>query len=199
MKGKVIAGFAYQIQVDGLLAGQRGNLEAIVNSSPSHSSTLENFAWIKTCNQFHMSTLAEIYEQDFYAWLIRNAELLHQGRLSEIDIEHIAEELEGMSRSERRELMSRLAMLLAHLLKWIYQPYKRSRSWRATIEGQREDLRALLAESPSLKPELEQKLNDAYRRAKIEAEKQTRISEDRFPEACPFTLGEVLDNEFWPD
>jgi hypothetical protein len=113
-----------------------------------------------------MNKMAETYEQDFYAWAIHNAELLRQGRLSEIDVEHIAEELECMGRSERRELMSRLAVLLAHLLKWVYQPHRRSRSWRAAIEGQREDLKVLLEESPSLKPELEQKLNEAYRRAK---------------------------------
>jgi hypothetical protein len=146
-----------------------------------------------------MNKIAETYEQDFYAWAIHNAELLRQGRLSEIDVEHIAEELECMGRSEKRELMSRLGVLLAHLLKWVYQPYRRSRSWRATIKAQREDLKALLEESPSLKPELEQKLNEAYRRAKIEAEKQTGINEDRFPEACPFSLEETLDNDFWPD
>jgi hypothetical protein len=146
-----------------------------------------------------MNKIAETYEQDFYAWAIHNAELLRQGRLSEIDVEHIAEELECMGRSEKRELMRRLGVLLAHLLKWVYQPHRRSRSWRATIEGQREDLKALLEESPSLKPELEQKLNEAYRRAKIEAEKQTGIHKNRFPETCPFSLKEALDNDFWPD
>jgi hypothetical protein len=139
-----------------------------------------------------MNKIAEIYEQDFYAWAMRNVELLRQGRLSEIDVEHVAEELETMGRSERWELMSRLAMLLAHLLKWVYQPYRRSRRWRATIKIQREDIRALLEESPSLKPELEQKLSDAYRRAKIEAERQTGISEDRLPRGLPLYLGRDL-------
>jgi uncharacterized protein DUF29 len=139
-----------------------------------------------------MNKIAEAYEQDFYAWAMRNVELLRQGRLSEIDVEHVAEELETMGRSERWELMSRLAMLLAHLLKWVYQPYRRSRRWRATIKIQREDIRALLEESPSLKPELEQKLSDAYRRAKIEAERQTGISEDRLPRGLPLYLGRDL-------
>jgi hypothetical protein len=139
-----------------------------------------------------MNKIAETYEQDFYAWAMRNVELLRQGRLSEIDVEHVAEELETMGRSERWELMSRLAMLLAHLLKWVYQPYRRSRRWRATIKIQREDIRALLEESPSLKPELEQKLSDAYRRAKIEAERQTGISEDRLPRGLPLYLGRDL-------
>ncbi len=146
-----------------------------------------------------MNKLAETYEQDFYAWLMQNAALLRQGRISEIDVEHIAEELETMGRSERRELLSRLAVLLAHLLKWVYQPNRRSRSWRATIEGQREDLKVLIAESPSLKPELEQRIEEAYRRARIEAEKQTGIKKDYFPETCPFSLEQTLDNAFWPD
>lgn len=146
-----------------------------------------------------MNKLAETYEQDLYAWLMQNAALLRQGRLSEIDVEHIAEELETMGRSERRELMSRLAVLLAHLLKWVYQPHQRSRSWQAAIKGQREDLKTLSDESPSLKPELGQRLQEAYRRARIEAERQTGIEEDRFPETCPFSLEQTLDNAFWPD
>jgi Domain of unknown function DUF29. len=146
-----------------------------------------------------MNTLVDTYEQDFYAWLMQNAALLRQGRLAEIDVEHIAEELETMGRSERRELLSRLAVLLAHLLKWIYQPHRRSRSWQATIKGQREDLKTLIDESPSLKPELEQRLQEAYRRARIEAERQTGIKEDRFPETCPCSLEQTLDNTFWPD
>ena len=100
-----------------------------------------------------MNRIAETYEQDFYAWAIHNAELLRQGRLSEIDVEHIAEELECMGRSEKRELMSRLGVLLAHLLKWVYQPYRRSRSWRAqskpSAKTSRHSLKKALASNPN--------------------------------------------------
>jgi hypothetical protein len=70
----------------------------------------------------------QLYEKDFYAWANKNAELLRTGKLSEVDAENIAEELETMGRSEKRELTNRLAVLLAHLLKWVFQPELRSNS-----------------------------------------------------------------------
>src|SRR5579872_5517180 len=95
------------------------------------------------------------YEKDFYAWAVHNARLLRAGKLSEIDVENIAEEIESMGKSEKRELISRLAILLSHLLKWKCQPERRSRSWKLTIKEQRFELIDLLAESPSLKHEIE--------------------------------------------
>lgn len=92
-----------------------------------------------------------LYEQDFYAWANRNAQLIRAGKLSEIDVENIAEELEGMGRSEKRAFINRLAILLAHLLKWHFQPALRSRSWQYTIRAQRDQLYDLLEDSPSLK------------------------------------------------
>ncbi|MBF0551328.1 MAG: DUF29 domain-containing protein, partial [Deltaproteobacteria bacterium] len=92
----------------------------------------------------------ESYDRDFYAWTMNNAELIRQGRFSEIDIEHLAEELEGMGRSEKRALISRLAVLLAHLLKWTFHPGLRCTSWKYTIKEQRRRVLALLKDSPSL-------------------------------------------------
>jgi hypothetical protein len=106
--------------------------------------------------------VASSYEQDFYAWANSNARLLRAGRLSEVDAQNIAEEVETMGRSERRELMSRLSVLLAHFLKWQCQPERRSESWRNTIESQREDVLELLEENPSLHREANDRLNRAY-------------------------------------
>jgi hypothetical protein len=78
-------------------------------------------------------TAKDLYEQDFFEWTVQNAQLLRAGRLEEADLEHIAEEIEDMGRSERRELESRLSVLLSHLLKWRFQPSRRGRSWQATI------------------------------------------------------------------
>jgi hypothetical protein len=75
-----------------------------------------------------MEVIAD-YNKDFYAWLMKNADLLRQHKFNEVDIEHVAEELESMGKSEKRELTSRLTVLLAHLLKWKFQPALRSRSW----------------------------------------------------------------------
>lgn len=138
------------------------------------------------------------YEQDYYAWALQNATLLRQGRLSEIDVANIAEELEAMGRSERRELEHRLAVLLAHLLKWVYQPQQRGHSWRYTIEEQRLSLEQLLEDSPSLRAKLDAACNAAYRRAVLLAAKETGIHKSAFPAGSPFTLEQTL-GDYWPE
>src|ERR1700712_4659540 len=93
----------------------------------------------------------QLYDQDFYAWANEQAGLLRAGRLSEADIEHIAEEIESMGRSEKRELVNRLTVVLLHLLKWQFQPVLRGSSWRLTLEEQRNQLEDHIADNPSLK------------------------------------------------
>lgn len=141
----------------------------------------------------------QMYDQDFYAWTMRNAELIRQGRFSEIDVEHIAEELESMGRSEWYELVDRLAVLLAHLLKWQYQPERRGNSWRLTIEEQRRRVARRLRKNPSLKHGIEDTLAEAYQDAIIKTAKQTGLDRRSFPGICPFTLEQVLDTDFWPN
>jgi hypothetical protein len=138
------------------------------------------------------------YEKDFYAWAIHNAQLLREGKLSEIDIENVAEEIESMGKSEKRELINRLAILLAHLLKWQFQPIKQSNSWQLTIKEQRFQLIKLFEESPSLKHEIELKLAEAYEQAIIIAERETGVEEKNFPKNCPFSLQQALDQRFFP-
>ncbi|MFB2838717.1 DUF29 domain-containing protein [Floridanema evergladense] len=145
------------------------------------------------------STANPTYETDFYAWLLKSAELLRRGEFAELDLEQIAEELEGMARSDKRQLIDRLAVLLAHLLKWQYQPEKRSKSWQRTIREQRKRISLLLEDSPSLKYEIEEKLTDAYEIAVLSAANETGLDEDYFPESCEYALDEVLDSNFYPD
>jgi hypothetical protein len=139
------------------------------------------------------------YEKDFYSWLMKNAVLLREKRFAEIDADNIAEELEAMGRSEKRELISRLTVLIAHLLKWKHQAVKRSRSWKNTILTQRIDIDELLEDSPSLRNDLEAKIKRAYEKAKLKAEADTGIDKELFPEACPFSSEEIFDEEFFPD
>lgn len=146
-----------------------------------------------------MSMNANFYEQDFHAWAMRNAELIRQGKFSEIDAEHVAEELECMGRSERRELISRLTVLLTHLLKWQFQPILRGKSWRVTIKEQRRAVARCLKENPSLKSSLSDYLVEAYEDAILEAVKQTPFEETDFPVECTFGLNQILDDDFWPD
>lgn len=138
------------------------------------------------------------YEKDFYAWAIHNAQLLREGKLSEIDVENIAEEIESMGKSEKRELINRLAVLLAHLLKWEFQSERRGNSWRYTIKEQRLRLQALLKESPSLRKSLEENINHAYEHALVIAVGETDLSEKIFPKKCPFSLQQALDQVFLP-
>ena len=104
-----------------------------------------------------------------------------------------------MGKSEKRALLSRFTVLLAHLLKWQFQPAKRLRSWKNTILTQRIDIHELLEESPSLRHDLAEKLGTAYEKAKLSAEIETGIEARHFPVACPFTLGQLLDNDFFPE
>lgn len=137
------------------------------------------------------------YEEDFYAWALHNAQLIRSGKFQELDNNNIAEELEGMSRREKRAFVGRLALLLVHLLTWQYQPIRRSTSWKQTIKEQRNQLLRLLKESPSLKHDSLEKLTDAYEDAIVAAERETNFTE--FPRTCPFTFEECLDRDFFPD
>jgi hypothetical protein len=138
------------------------------------------------------------YDKDFYAWAMDNAKLLREGKLSDVDIENVAEEVESMGKSEKRELLSRLSVLIAHLLKWSYQPIKRSKSGELTIQEQRFELIDLLNDSPSLKRELEKQLSRIYQKALIIAEKETGLEQKMFPANLPFPLQEILNLEFFP-
>ncbi len=139
------------------------------------------------------------YEQDFYAWLLHNVQLLKQGRFADADMDNIVEELEGMSRSEKRELINRLAVLLAHLLKWQFQPARRSKSWKYTIEEQRRKVLKLLKESPSFRYGLDAKSDEAYEDALIKAAKETHLDKSVFPAICPYTPEQILNENFYPD
>ncbi|MCK5521825.1 MAG: DUF29 domain-containing protein [Thiomargarita sp.] len=138
------------------------------------------------------------YEKDFYIWLMANAELLRQRRLTEIDLDNIAEELESMAKRDKRELLNRLKVLLMHLLKWQFQADKRTISWKSTINEQREQVYLVLVDSPSLKYQLTERLQDAYRLALRAAINETGLPKNVFPINCPYSLEETLDDEFYP-
>lgn len=138
------------------------------------------------------------YDRDFYAWTLHSAELLRHRKFSELDIENMAEEIESMGRRDKRELINRLAVLMAHLLKWTFQPGMRCNSWRCTIKEQRIKVRKLLEESPSLKHELSLKVEEAYEEAVVIAASETGLDESTFPTEFPFTFEQCLDSQFLP-
>jgi len=146
-----------------------------------------------------MPEKSALYDLDFYAWSREQAALLRAGDVDAADLEKIAEEIESMGKTERRELISRLTFLLVHLLKWRYQPALRGRSWRLSVEGQRLDIADHLADNPSLKAELPAVIAQAYRRALIEASRETGLDASMFPASCPFAFEDMLHPDFWPD
>lgn len=137
-----------------------------------------------------------LYDHDFYAWTREQSRLLREGRLSDADIANIAEEIESMGRGEKRELGSRLVVLLQHLLKWEHQPQRRGKSWELTIANARDDLADLLKDNPSLKPIIVELMETAYARARFNAAGETRLALKRFPEHCPWSFDRVMDKEF---
>ena len=132
-----------------------------------------------------MESVNTLYDTDFYAWSNQQAALLRAGKLSQADIENIAEEIESMGRSEKRELVSRLTVLLLHILKWQHQPKGRGSSWEASIKGQRLDIEQHLRDNPSLKSQLQEAIAYAYRRALIDVVGETKLPEATFPLDVP--------------
>ncbi len=140
-----------------------------------------------------------LYQTDFYAWTQQQATLLKTGQLAESDHLHIADEIEDMGKSLKRELESRLKILLIHLLKWQYQPGYRGNSWRYSIEEQRAELADHLQDNPSLKQHLPEALQRSYRYALCGAAKETGLAKSIFPEHCPWSFAQAIDPDFFPE
>lgn len=139
------------------------------------------------------------YEKDFYGWTQEQASLLRTGRLNELDIENLVEEVETMGRSEKRELESRLTVLLLHLLKWKYQDVRRGRGWELFIDEQRLRFVETLEENPGLKPKIDEILKKSYQYAVLQAARETNISKNVFPSECPWLLNQITDDSFFPE
>jgi hypothetical protein len=138
------------------------------------------------------------YEDDLFAWTQEQAALLRAQAVDGIDWENLAEEIESMGGRDRRELKSRLRVILLHLLKWQAQPKLRGGSWRKTLLTQRVEIRDLLQQSPSLSREVPGLIRDAYLDAVKEAVDETGLRADIFPSACPYAPGDVLDEDHLP-
>ena len=144
-------------------------------------------------------TAKELYDRDFFEWTQCNASLLRAGRFDQADMEHIAEEIEDMGKSQHHEMHSRLRVLIAHLLKWKFQPDMRSTSWTTTIGTQRDELELVLEHAPSLRNSARAALPSIYGKAVREAGRETKLPRTAFPETSPFTLDQILDDDFYPD
>ena len=142
---------------------------------------------------------ASLHDLDFHAWTQEQLGLIRSGRIDELDLSHLQEEIESMGASERRELGNRLAVLLAHLLKWQFQPERRGASWRLTIEEQRQRSARVLRQNPSLKSRLDEIFQDAYADARLISARETGIDKSVFPDEPPYSVAQAFDVEFYPD
>lgn len=139
------------------------------------------------------------YEKDFYSWALHHVQLLREGRFAELDIEHLAEELEDIGKNDRRALENRCLILIAHLLKWEYQPSHRGSSWKRSIDEQRLRIDRLIRKNLSLKPYLSAAVADVYLDAVKLAAQETQIPTNQFPQECLYSIEQMQDEKFYPN
>ena len=142
---------------------------------------------------------APTYERDFHAWSQDQASRLRRGRPGNVDWENIAEEIEGLGRSDKRALGSDLKIVLEHLIKWRYQPEKRSDSWRDSIDEHRDRIARILDDSPSLATWPNEVLPTEYQRARRKALRDTGLPMAAVPAISPFSAEQAIDPDYWPD
>jgi hypothetical protein len=143
--------------------------------------------------------LSQLYETDFNLWIEQTVNHLKKGNLQALDLDNLIEEISDMGRNNRREVFSRLKVLLMHLLKWQYQPEKRTNSWINTIDEQREQLELILRDSPSLKPYLADIFAECYQKEVRGTVNETNLPKETFPVDCPFTQEQVLNWDYFPE
>ncbi|TYQ27932.1 DUF29 domain-containing protein [Pseudanabaena sp. UWO310] len=135
----------------------------------------------------------KLYDRDFSLWAEITAKLLEEKRFDEVDLENLVEEVQAFSRSDKREIRSRLIKLLSHLLKYDYQPQKRTDSWISTISEQRRQILLIFEDSPSLQNYYNEVFDSCYDKARIEASQETKLDVDTFPVICPFEKRSILN------
>jgi Domain of unknown function DUF29 len=140
----------------------------------------------------------DTYSTDFNVWIDHTTQLLRDRRWQDIDVVHLIEEIQDLGKSEQRAIASQLTRLLMHLLKWQYQPQRRSDSWLDSITDARTQIELAIADSPSLKHYPAAQLKESYTRARRQAAKQTGLQMLEFPDECPYSLNLVLDEDWLP-
>jgi hypothetical protein len=139
------------------------------------------------------------YDDDFYAWTQEQAAHIREGVWAEVDLMHVAEEIESLGISDEHAITRQLQRLLLHLLKWQYQPTRRTPSWRRSILQARDAIHDRIDRSPSLRAYPLQRLPLAYRRARRDAAGDTGLPLATFPDTCPWRVERILDDDFWPE
>ena len=141
----------------------------------------------------------DLYRRDLYTWALQQAAALRAGELDRLDLTNLAEEIQDLGSEQLHKLTSAYRVILIHMLKWDYQPERRTRSWVTSIRSHRVAADDVLEDNPGLKSRRAMALARAYRRARIDAGGENGLGEDAFSEECPYSLDEVMSREFvWP-
>ena len=139
------------------------------------------------------------YEVDYAQWCAEQGALLREGPLSDLDRENLAEEIESLGRSDKREIERRLKVLLVHLLKSQFQPERAKQGWKSTIVEQRRRIHKLVKESPSLRQHPTLVLAEEYEYARDDVTEETGLPVHAFPKTCPYSIADILDLKFYPE
>lgn len=139
--------------------------------------------------------MTSLYEKDFHAWSLEQANYLRLGNIARLDMDHLIEEIETLSNSDKKSMVSYLCNYFLHMLKVKYQPQKYTRSWDTSIKLSLIKAKRILKKYPSFKPLLKEFMQEAYEDSRYEASRETGLELEIFPEECPWTLEEILKNE----
>jgi len=157
------------------------------------------FRLLNPHNEVYMNTAKSLYETDFNLWLMETVNSLRTGAITDLDLENLAEEIEDMGNSRKDALESNLIRVLQHLLKWKYQPQKRTNSWKASITEHSLRLNKALKKSPSLKPYFESVFAECYQDARLITAQETGLEISVFSDICPFAPADVLNPHYLPE
>jgi len=146
-----------------------------------------------------IETESGLYDRDFCLWVEEQARLLKEGRLQQLDLVNLIDEIEDLGIHEKKAVQSNLVVVLKHLLKYQYQPRRRSRSWLSSIAEHRRRLRNDLATSPSLRPYAHERFEQCYQDGRRQALIESGLAEEALPRPPAYTLEQALDPEFLPD
>ena len=146
-----------------------------------------------------MNATKVLYEADFNLWLSETVNLIRKGELDKLDLENLAEEIEDMGNSRKDALESNLIRVLQHLLKWKYQPQKRTNSWKVSITEHSLRLNKAFKKSPSLKVYFDDVFTECYQDARLIASQETGLNILSFPEVCPFKREDILNPQYLPE
>jgi Domain of unknown function DUF29 len=171
--------------------------------------SVDNSTGFREGSMMRSTSISDLYDKDFLAWVEATTQLLKQGKLSQLDIKNLIEEVEDLGKRDQRDVQSNLVILLTHLLKWQYQQKRRSypesdnneydNSWARTISEHRDRIQRSLKDSPSLSKTFEISLDDCYKKSRKNAARETGLSINIFPDVCGYSNEEILDDDFWPN